>query len=98
MSDDDKQLARRVGAAAASTWWTVLIGGVWATISWLGYLCIMKNQPKWIMRLWGGGDLGWNDVQDVCLLFFGIFKLVLWVTVMLAIWLTLYSRRLRRID
>jgi len=90
-------LGQRVRAAAAAGWWTVLIAVAWLTASWLAWMAILHSRPKWILTLWGGGDLGWPAVQNLTLWFFGVFKLILFVMLLATIWLTLWSRRLRRL-
>ncbi len=93
MSED---LSKRVRAAAAAGWWTVLIGGIWLALSWLFLLVILSNEPDWMLWLWGRADMSWADVHTIVFWFFGVFKLILFVCVLLSLWLTLWSRRLRR--
>ena len=89
-------LSKRVRSAAIAGWWTVLIAAAWMTTAWFALLAILKYQPGWILTLWGGGDLGWPDVQMIVLWFFAAFKLILFVVVIAVIWLSLWSKRLRR--
>ena len=93
MSED---LSKRVRDAAVAGWWTVLIGGIWLTLNWLFLLVILSNEPEWILWLWGKADMAWADVHTIVFWFFGVFKLILFVCVLLSLWLTLWSRRLRR--
>ena len=89
-------LSQRVRAAAVAAWWTILIGALWMTGAWLAYLAILSARPGWVLTLWGGGELTWPKVQTLMLWFFATFKLILFVAVLLAIWLTLWARALKR--
>ncbi|MCD4699429.1 MAG: hypothetical protein K8R91_02515 [Phycisphaerae bacterium] len=92
----DDLLAKRVRSAAVAGWWTVLIAAVWMTAGWFAFLAFLHYQPEWLLKLWGGGDLDWTDVQGIVLWFFAVFKLMLFAVVMVVIWLTLWSKRLKR--
>ena len=89
-------LAQRVRAAAVAGWWTILIAVIWLTAAWLAFLAILAARPDWLLVLWGGGKLTWPTVQNITLWFFGAFKLVIFAGVLLTIWLTLWSGRLKR--
>jgi len=92
----DDSFARRVCSAAVAAWWSVLIGGIWLTASWLIYLVILAAQPGWLLKLWGGGSLGWEKVQSIVIMFMAVAKLILWTCVVVALWLTIWGRRLKR--
>jgi len=93
----DETGGKRLGAAVRAAWHTVLIWALWLTAAWLIWLGIIHAKPGWILALWGGGDgLTWTGVQTVTIWFFGAFKVLLLVAVMITIWLTLYARRLKR--
>ena len=87
MSDE---LAKKVRAAAGAAWCTVLIGALWLTV--------MTRRPEWVRTLWGGGDLTWDNIQIITLWFFGVFKVILFLVLFTAIWLSLWHRRLRKAD
>ena len=91
-------LAGRVGAAARAAWWTILIAALWLTAIWLAWLPLLHYRPDWILTLWGGQDLSWDKVRWLMLNFVAIFKLILWVALLLAIWLSLWSRRLGKLS
>ena len=88
--------ATRLRAAAAAGWWTVLIGAIWMTLGWLWMLLLFAIKPDWLLTLWGGGELTWSTMHTLALWFFGGFKLILTVALLLVIWLTIWSRRLKR--
>lgn len=89
-------LAKRVRAAAVAGWWTILIAAVWMTAGWFVFMAILNARPEWLLKLWGGGDLDWPDVHRIVLQFYAVFKLMLFAVVMVVIWLSLWSRRLKR--
>ena len=93
----NESLSNRVRAAAVAGWWTVLIVAVVMTVQWFVLLAIMSAEPGWLLRLWGGGELDWPRVQTILIYFFAVFKLILFTFVIIALWLTLWSRRLKRV-
>jgi len=95
----DNSFTKRVCCAAAAGWWTVLVGAIWLTASWLIWLCILHIRPAWLLTLWGGGELGlgWEQVQSITLTFMAVAKLILMTVLLVTLWLTLWSRRLKRI-
>jgi hypothetical protein len=48
--------------------------------------------------MWGQGDVSWAFVQTVSLWFMGVFKLFMWFLILVALWLTLWARQLRKLD
>ncbi len=86
----------RVRCASRSAWWTVLIGAIWLTASWLIWLVILAAEPQWLLMLWGGHDLNWNQIHWIWLIFIAVAKLMLFACVLAAIYLTLWARRLER--
>jgi hypothetical protein len=95
MSDE---LVRKVRAAAGAAWCTVLIGALWLTVGYFLWLAILTCRPEWVRTLWGGGDLTWDDMQIITLWFFGVFKVILFVILFAAIWLSLWHRRLQKAE
>jgi hypothetical protein len=93
---DSAEFARRVGSAAVAGWWTILIAALWLTAVWLAWLGLLAAEPGWVLKLWGGHDLTWADAQRMVLWFMAVFKIILWVALMVMIWLSLWSRRLKR--
>jgi len=89
---------KKVRAAAVADWWVVLIGYALLVITWLVYLAIVYAQPAWLLTMWGQGDVSWAFMQTVSLWFLGVFRLVLWLLFLAALWLTLWARQLRKSD
>ena len=89
-------LAKRVRSAAVAGWWTILISWVFLGVCWGGTLVMLHVQPRWYLNCWGGGQITWDDVQRLCLLFFGVLKILLLVALFIIIWLTLWARGLRK--
>ena len=95
----NETLQKRVRSAAVAGWWTILIAAVWMTVGWVAFLVILNTEPGWMLRLWGYPDtssLRWQQVRTIVLQFFAVFKLMLFAFVIVVIWLTLWSRRLKR--
>jgi len=87
---------RKVSAAAVAAWWVVLIGYVLLTATWVVYLVLVTNRPEWLLSMWGHA-VTWDFMQTVSLWFLGGFKLFLWFLVLVALWLTLWGRQLRKV-
>jgi hypothetical protein len=88
---------KKLRAAAVAAWWVVLIGYAPLTLSWGVYLALVSVRPAWMRAMWGP-DVTWDFMQTVSLWFLGIFKLFLWFLFLVALWLTLWTRQLRRLD
>jgi len=95
MSDE---LVKKVRAAAGAAWYTLLIGVLWLTAAYFLWLAILTRRPEWLHTLWGGGNLTWDEMQISTLWFFGVFKVILFVMLFAAIWLSLWHRRLQKAD
>ncbi len=93
----EESLAKRVGSAACAGWWTLLILVVYMVVAWIIWLGILLIRPHWLLVLWGGG-ISWNTVQMITLWFFAVVKLILLVALMLLVWLTIWSYRLKRAE
>ncbi len=92
----DEQAMKRLRAAVAAAWWTVLIFAIYLTVVWCGVLYVLRTRPDWVLALWGGEPLTWGQMQIFILWTFTVLKLVLAVGLLITVWLTLYSRRLAR--
>ena len=88
----------RVRAAAAAGWWTILIAIIWLLAAWQVSMALLSAQPKWLLTLWGDGELTWPTVHIVMLCFWGVFKLIILLGLFIVIWLTLWSCRLKRLE
>ena len=89
------EFERRVRAAAVAAWWVVLFAAGLLILSWLAYLAVISAQPAWLMSLWGPG-LTWDYVQSVWFFAIVTFKMIVWLMVLTALWLTLWARQLRK--
>jgi hypothetical protein len=85
---------RRVRTAAVAAWWTLLFAAIFLTVVWFVFLGMMSNPPDWMERMWGGMSPG--QIFYVALWLVGIWKLFLWTWAMVALWLTLWARQLRK--
>ena len=88
---------KKVRAAAVAGWWVVLIGCALLLVTWLAYLGIMSARPAWLLAMFGP-DAGWTLVQTISLWFMAVFKLILWLLILVVLWLTLWARQLRKVD
>ncbi len=88
---------KRVRSAAVAGWWTVIIGVVWMTAGWLTMRWILEARPDWIMTVWGN-IIVWDEAQAFTLWFFSVFKLILFVMILLTVWLTIWARQLKKAD
>jgi hypothetical protein len=86
---------RRVMAAAVALWWVVLLAAGLLLLGWIGYLVVIPAQPPWLLSLWGP-DLSWAYIQNVWLWAFIVFKLMVLLMTFVALWLTLWTRQLRK--
>ncbi|MBV8607916.1 MAG: hypothetical protein JO034_10710 [Singulisphaera sp.] len=89
---------KKVRAAAVAGWWVILIGYALLFVTWVVDLAIMSARPGWLLTMWGQGDVSWAFVQTVSLWFMGVFKLFMWFLFLVALWLTLWARQLRKLD
>ena len=89
------EFAQRIRSAAISAWWTVLIAVIFVTLQWVAYLSFLSSKPDWLLTLWGP-DMTWATVQSIWINMIALMKAFIWVMMLLAVWLSLWSRRLRR--
>ena len=88
---------KKVRAAAVAAWWVVLIGYGLLTLTWGVYLILVTTRPAWLLAMWGQA-VSWDFMQTLSLWFLGVFKLFLWMLVLVALWLTLWAKQLRKGD
>ena len=86
---------KRVAAAAVAGWWVVLIEVGVTVLQWLVYLAVIHTKPDWVLSMWGP-HFDWDFVQMVWFWGIATMKLIFWLTALVALWLTLWARRLRR--
>jgi hypothetical protein len=85
----------RVHAAAAAAWWTFLIAAAFFVLQWLLFLGIMAAEPPWAVAFWGPGAT-WESIRTVWFQALVVLKLSLWPLGLAALWLTLWSKQLRK--
>ena len=86
---------KRVRAAAVAVWWTLLIDVGFIVILWLVYLLVMSARPTLVLSLWGPGTT-WSFVQTAWFCAIAILKFCVWLLGLVALWLTLWARQLRK--
>lgn len=86
---------KRVKAAAVAGWWTVLVAVGFITLVWVIYLAVMSARPAWLLAMWGPG-IDWAFVQTVWFWAIAVLKFIVWLMVLIALWLTLWARQLRK--
>jgi len=91
----DNAFEARVRAAAVAAWWTLLIAVVFLMVQWAVYLQVTSAKPEWAASFWGAGAT-WEGIRTAW--FYGLYfvKLTLWPLVLVACWLTLWARQLRK--
>jgi hypothetical protein len=92
----EHDLSKCVRAAAVAGWFTSLIGGIWVTVGWLVFLAVLGAKPHWLLTMWGGGNLGWDEVQTMMLWFIGVLKMIVFVFVLVSICLTITAHKLSK--
>ena len=86
---------KKVRAAAVATWLVVLIAVAFIVLQWLAYLAVIHARPAWFLSMWGP-NLDWAFVQMVWFWAIALLKFLWWLTVLIALWLTLWARQLRK--
>jgi hypothetical protein len=86
---------KKVKAAAIAGWWVILIAAGFMLLQWILYLLITSTRPDWLLSL-VGPDLGWPFLQNLWIWILSIFRLCLWLLVLLVLWLTLWAWQLRK--
>ena len=86
---------KRVRAAAVALWCVVLIALAFITLQWIIYLAAIHARPAWVLSMWGP-NTDWAFVQTVWFWAIVVLKFVLWLLVLIALWLTLWARQLRK--
>ena len=85
----------RVHAAAVAAWWTFLIASAFFVAQWILFLGVMAAQPPSVMSFWGPGAT-WESIRTVWFQALVFVKLMLWLLVLAALWLTLWAKQLRK--
>ncbi len=92
--DMESTLSRRVRTAAVAGWWTLLVAAAFATAAWLMFTGFMCRQPAWILKLWGG--VTYEGILPYALWAFTVYKVFIWMLLLVTVWLSLWARGLRR--
>ena len=96
----DDLLMNRVRAGAGAAWWVVIILMASMMFSYAVFLVIIQTKPDWMLALWGGskleGHVGWHEIHYMSLVLYGAFKVLLFLFVGTALWLTIWARKLRK--
>jgi hypothetical protein len=85
----------RVRCATAAGWWTLLIAAAFMLLQWVLFLLIVPAQPALLLSLWGPGAT-WQEVRNWWFGFLICFKVGLGLLALLLVWLTLWTRQLRK--
>ncbi len=73
----------------------MLIAIGFLTLVWILFLVLMSARPPWLESLFGTG-VSWEYVQNVRFWIVSVFKMCIWLLVLVVIWLTLWARQLRK--
>jgi hypothetical protein len=92
----DDLFHKRVRAAAIAGWWTLLVAIIIHLLALSGLLCILHHHPAWVTGMWG--NIGWDTIQNVGIWMIAIYRVIVWVLVLIVVWLSLWARRLKRIQ
>lgn len=85
----------RLNTAATAGWWTLLVFAVIITIQYIAYLFVVSAHPQLVQAMWGG-DMTWPEIQGIWFKVLVVQKLIFWVLAMVAIWVSVWSRLLRK--
>ena len=91
----DDLLYKKVHAAAAAGWWTLMVAVIFATLAWFAFLAMNHCQCPCVSAMWGG--VSWDTIRNVALWAMAAFKLVIWTIFLVVVWLTIWARKLRKL-
>jgi hypothetical protein len=92
----EDMLQKRVRAAAIAGWWTLLVAVIFHLFVTSGFAVLMHAKPSWVTSAWGG--LSWDEIKHVGLYMIGTYRVLVWLMFLVVVWLTIWSRRLKRIQ
>ena len=92
---DDGSFERRLQCAVISGWWTILIGALLITVSWVLFLVASGSVSfgKFVSSLCGG--MAFADVRLFWIIFIGAAKLMLFGGLLVVLFLTVWLKKLR---
>jgi hypothetical protein len=86
---------QKVRAAAVALWWVVLFATAVLILHWTAYQTVMYIRPVWVLSMWGPNE-DWAFVQIVWFWAVCVLKFIVWLMVLVALWLTLWARQLKK--
>lgn len=92
----DGDFALKLRAAARAAWLTGLVGWVFVFVSWLAYLALSAGWFDGLISLGLYGPMTRERIVPVVFWFIGGFKMLVFCIFLGAIYLSLWSRALRR--
>ena len=95
MNGSEMTTSGRVAAAARAAWWTLLVGAAILVVQGFFYQEMLRVErlQGFLADLWGVHGM---DVRYIWLFFIAAYKLILLVWFLGCLFLSLWSRRLRR--
>lgn len=92
----DNLFQKKVRAAAIAGWWTLLVAVAFHLFVTGGFAFLMHAKPTWVTCMWGG--LSWDEIQHVGLYMIATYRVMVWLLLLVVVWLTIWARRLKRIQ
>ncbi len=62
----------------------------------LAFGAALRMRPEWPLCLWPG--VTWDTMQMVGLWMIAVFRLAIWIALLIVVWLTIWSAKLRRMQ
>jgi len=90
----DELFIKKVKAAAAAGWWTVLIAYCILLIQWFAYF-IIPRQMAGMLCFWGEG-ITWQEIRTLWLGAMVVYKIGVAMMIFAALWLTIWARQLAK--
>jgi len=91
----DELFIKKVKAAAAAGWWTVLVAYCILLIQWFAYLIIIPRQPAGMLCFWGEG-ITWQEIRTIWLWAMVAYKICVAMMIFASIWLTIWAKQLSK--
>jgi hypothetical protein len=91
----EEGLSKRVRAAAIAGWWTLAVAVGFGLLLGLASIGFLSCRPDWVVRFWGP-DITWATIYAVTLWMFAVYKVFTLILLIVAVWLSLWARRLRK--
>lgn len=91
----DELFIKKVKAAAAAGWWTILIAYCILLIQWCAYLIIIPRQPSGMLFFWGEG-ITWQEIRTTWLWAMIAYKICVAMMIFASIWLMIWAKQLSK--